>query len=67
MFVTRKHLTRRAVLRGLGATLGLPLLAITQPFVGVSTGLVALVLLVFLLASLSVVVWIFRTGYRLKA
>jgi hypothetical protein len=26
MFVTRKHLTRRAVLRGLGATLGLPLL-----------------------------------------
>jgi hypothetical protein len=26
MFVTRKHLTRRAVLRGLGATIGLPLL-----------------------------------------
>jgi hypothetical protein len=26
MFVTRKHLTRRTVLRGLGATLGLPLL-----------------------------------------
>jgi hypothetical protein len=26
MFVTRKHLTRRAVLQGLGATLGLPLL-----------------------------------------
>jgi hypothetical protein len=26
MFVTRKHLTRRTVLRGLGATIGLPLL-----------------------------------------
>src|SRR4051812_43101147 len=26
MFVTRKHLTRRTVLRSLGATLGLPLL-----------------------------------------
>jgi uncharacterized protein DUF1552 len=26
MFVTRKHLTRRTILRGLGATLGLPLL-----------------------------------------
>src|SRR6476661_10831569 len=26
MFVTRKYLTRRTVLRGLGATLGLPLL-----------------------------------------
>ena len=26
MYVTRKHLTRRTVLRALGATLGLPLL-----------------------------------------
>ena len=26
MFVTRKHLTRRTVLRGLGAAIGLPLL-----------------------------------------
>ena len=26
MFITRKHLSRRAVLRGMGATLGLPLL-----------------------------------------
>ena len=26
MYLTRKHLTRRSVLRGLGATLGLPLL-----------------------------------------
>ena len=26
MFVTRKHLTRRTVLRGLGVALGLPLL-----------------------------------------
>ena len=28
MFVTRKHLTRRSVLKGLGVTLGLPLASI---------------------------------------
>jgi CPA2 family monovalent cation:H+ antiporter-2 len=47
---------RRALLLALELSIllavGLPLLAVTQPFVGVSTGLVALVLLVFLLASL---------------
>jgi hypothetical protein len=31
MFLTRKHLTRRTVLRGLGATLGLPLLDAMVP------------------------------------
>ena len=31
MFITRKHLTRRTVLRGLGATLGLPLLDAMVP------------------------------------
>ena len=37
--VTRKHLSRRAVLRGLGATVALPMLdAMTPAFAGASAG-----------------------------
>ena len=40
MFVTKKHLTRRTVLRGLGAAIGLPLLDAMIPYAfGSSDGL----------------------------